>query len=203
MVAAALDLLRRHIADGPERLAGRRQLRPAAEELGDPEVEHLDEVTAVAAPDAEAILRLHVAVDHARGMGSGQRVADLQRDPSRARPRQRPFAAQQSPQVLAGQQFHHIVGNPLTLPYICDLDDVLVTERRQHPHLALKSLDRVGPTGEVVVQELHGPPLAQPDMCGEVHAAHPALAEALADPIAAVEQATLPTLRLASARHAR
>jgi hypothetical protein len=56
-------------------------------QLGDAEVEDLDEVGVLLAGDAKAVLRLHVAVHDLGGVGGREGATDLQEDVLRAGPR--------------------------------------------------------------------------------------------------------------------
>jgi hypothetical protein len=93
----AADLLVGHICVGADHGAGRGQARGVlvvrVGQLGDAEVEHLDEVGVAVALAAEAVLGLHVAVHDILGVGDRQRAADLNEDVLRARPRQRTLAS--------------------------------------------------------------------------------------------------------------
>ena len=99
----AAGLLRRHVRDGPDHRAGARRRVHLVErlQLGDPEVEHLQEIGPVLPPADEQILRLEVAVDDPRG------VRDLDpagRPATPDRRRARPAAAPRVPGARSGSR---------------------------------------------------------------------------------------------------
>src|SRR5690606_15283959 len=101
--AAAVDLggdVAGRAADGPGALVGGR------EHLGEAEVEDLDEVGVAVAGDAEAVLRLDVAVDDAALVGRREGAGDLGGDVEGARPRQRALAGEGAREVLALEVLH-------------------------------------------------------------------------------------------------
>ena len=74
-----------------------------AGQLGQPEVEHLDEIVLPAANGEEDVGRLDVAVNQARRVGLGQRRADLAQDIAHPRFGQRAVAVHQLVQVDASR----------------------------------------------------------------------------------------------------
>ena len=78
--ALAFGLLGRHVGERPDHLAGGGQ-RVAAVERGDPEVHQLGAAPGAGVDLHDHVLRLHVTVDHAAGVGVGQRIADVRPEP--------------------------------------------------------------------------------------------------------------------------
>jgi hypothetical protein len=75
-------------------------------QLGDAEVEQLDEVALAAALHQDDVVGLEIAVDDPALVGGGQGVADLQADRQRALGRQGRLAPDQLSEADPGQELH-------------------------------------------------------------------------------------------------
>ena len=159
---------------GPPHLVG-------VDDLGDAEVEHLDEVGAALALDEVDVLRLHVAVDDPVAVRGAQPLRDLHQDRARAVPVHRARLLQPLPEVLAVQVLHRDEHQPLgRLAEVRDVDDVLVADARRALGLLQEPGDQIGPARQVLEQDLERDLLLDQRVLGLVDRAHPALAD-LAD----------------------
>src|SRR5262249_33710382 len=75
-------------------------------DLGEPEVEELDEVAVAAAVDEEHVVRLEVAVDDADRVRRGERVGHLRADVERALRSQRALEPHQVGEAPPRQKLH-------------------------------------------------------------------------------------------------
>jgi hypothetical protein len=183
-VRIAAGLFRRHVVRRADDHAGLRQLRAGLPDLGDAEVENLDEVRVALPLDQEDVLRLHVAVHDPLVVGRRQRAADLGKDVHGARQRQDRRLVQRGPQFPPLQELHHDVrGAILHLVHVGHAEDVRMLELRRGDRLAAEPLQRLLVPREVRVERLDREALAEGDVTGEVDLAHPALAEFLLDAI--------------------
>jgi tRNA A-37 threonylcarbamoyl transferase component Bud32 len=173
-------LLRRHVLrrpdDGADPGEPLRLGRPGP--LGDAEVEHLHEVAAVGPAEDEDVLRLQVAVHDAALVRRPEGPADLQEDGDRPGQRHRPVPVEDARQALPVERLHDEVGLPLRgVPEVEDLDDVLLPDLAGGPRLVLEAVHQLGVVGVLGPEHLHGHPLAQRDVLGEVDAPHAPLAQ--------------------------
>ncbi len=120
------DLFRRHVlrrADDPTR-GGRRPV----EEFRDPEVGHLHQAGGV----EQNVVRLDVAVQHALGMCTGQRLRDGQADRAGAFGRYACPPAGQSPPC---QQLHHDEAEAVVLDVVVDPDHMWMIKTGEQARL--------------------------------------------------------------------
>jgi hypothetical protein len=108
--------------------------RLVAGQLGDAEVEQLDEVLLAPALDQDDVVGLEIAVDDVGLVRRGQRVGDLQRDRQGALGSERRLAADQLGERDPGQELHDEVDEALAAagpvrPVVDDVDDVRVPDR--------------------------------------------------------------------------
>jgi hypothetical protein len=163
-VGIPLRLLGRHVAGGAEQLAGagdRGAGLVGVEQLGDPEVEHLDEVGAVAAPGEEQVRGLEVAVDDVAGVRRREAAAGLDDERDRAPDRQRARAREQGRQILAFEVLHHQIGGAVAREAeVGHGGDVIVLERAGGARLALEARQHRRLLGVLGVQQLDREPPA-------------------------------------------
>ncbi len=184
-----LRLLGRHVLGRSEDHPGLRQPRAVvvvgADDLRDPEVQHLHEVRAPLALNQEDVLRLHVAVDDPLPVRGAQPLGDLHEDAARAAPRQRALGPQGAPQVLPLQELHRDVDQAVAgLPEVRDVDDVLVADARGALRLLQEARDQLGTAAQIGEEDLQRDALADDRMLGLVHRAHAPLAHLADDPVA-------------------
>nr|WP_293258139.1 hypothetical protein [Nannocystis sp.] len=186
--------LRGHVLGRAEQgagLGGHLRLVVAAAELavgddlGDAEVEDLDEVVVAAALDAKAVVRLHVAVHDALLVRGVKRPADLKDHAPQAGPRLSALALQQGREVLAFEVLHRQEGEALLrVAEVGDVDDVLVVQHRRGAGLLEEAGDDLGAVAVLGGEHLHGELAADRDVLGLVDRAHAALADQLEQAIA-------------------
>ena len=175
----AARLLGAHVEGGAERHAGPGQRQPLVVlHLRHAEVDDLDEV---GLPDArldDQVVRLEIAVDDAPLVYDRERGEELPRDPARARRLQRALAPKQLGQAPPAEVLHDQVGRAvLAEARVEDLHDVLVSDGRRGPRLALKAPHRVVVAHQLRMQALERDLAAGHQMLGGVDGAHPAFAE--------------------------
>jgi len=193
----AADLLGRHEVGRADDLGlvGRPARRlVAGAELGQAEVEHLGEVAAAGGAGDQHVLGLEVAVDDAEVVGLDQRAADLEEQRRGARPRHRPVAADERPEVGAADVLHDQVQRARHRAEVEDLDGVRVVQARHRRGLALEPAHDLGILGEVRVQDLHRRDLAHAQVLDLVDHAHAAVADQLGHPVATVDHLAQPRL---------
>jgi len=218
IVRVAIQVLGRHVCEGPEHLAGAR-LEPAQvasgarsgalaggvgavrlEHLGDAEVEHLDALAAGLVLDEEAIGGLQVAVHDAALVRRRERGTHLQRDLLGASPADRPLALEHLGDIGAGEVLHHEEDDPVRgLIDVEHADDVGMGDHAGRPSLPDEALDQ----SRLVLQlgeqgrDRHAAPELQ--MLGLVDRPHTALGEQPHDAVALPEARA----RCEVTRHAR
>ncbi len=143
---------------------------------------------AAVADREEDVLGLEVAVDDARGVGGGERAADLRGDAQRARHVERALALDHHAELNALEVLHDEVHGAVGRGAgVGDVDDVRVADLGGGARLAPEPLDQVGHPAVARVQHLDRDPLADLDVLGEVDLAHPALADQLVDAVAPID----------------
>ena len=189
----AVDLFDRHIGVGADHRAGAGEAGVVlfvrgVEELGDAEVEDLDEVFVLLAGDAKAVLRLHVAVDDLGGVGGREGATDLQGDVLRAGPGQR-AAAQCTVEALAGEQLHGDVAQAAGGGAgVEDLDGVGVFDAGGDLGLAGEAGGRGAAVDELGEEHLDGAQAAaEAGGLGLVDLAHAAATDGAEDAVAVVD----------------
>jgi hypothetical protein len=101
------DQLGGHILGRAEDHAVLCEARRVVGVAGDAEVDQLDVIGVAVERDAEAVLRLDVAVDRAALVRRRQAAADLHGHRGDPRPGERTFALHEVLEVLAGEVLHH------------------------------------------------------------------------------------------------
>jgi hypothetical protein len=189
-----LGLLRAHVLGGAAHQAGLGEARcPGARllDLGDAEVEHLDEVRLVAAPLDHHVLGLQVAVDDPAGVCLAQGREDLGADPDDAGLRQRELLGDDAGEVPAGQVLHGHEQRPvLGLAEVEHGDGVGVVEAGGGLGLAVEPLRHLRVVGEAAVQHLQDHRPVQGEVAGLVDLAHATLADERLDLELAVHDRT-------------
>ena len=192
-VAALIDrhaagLLGRHVRGRADHRAGRGLkadvLVVAVDQLGDTEVEQLDQLAAIRGRRDHDVVGLEIAVDHADGVRGAEPIADLHEHRERARqidPAARPLA-----EAAPRQQLHdderRAVGQ---LDEVGDVDDVAMADAVDRLGFLEEAIDGVAPARVVGAQELQRDLSAELDVLGAKHVAHAALAEQLEQAIRA------------------
>ena len=180
-------LLRRHVGHGPDDHARDRHLRLRVtrglgalgpHELGEAEVEHLDEP----ALGPHQVRALDVAVHDPAGVRLVQRIGDLQADLDDLADRQRPFRDARRQQFALDILHHDEVGAARLADVVGD-GDVRRAEQRGRARLVQQARPAFGIRLEVRRQEFQGDRTAETDILRTIHFAHAAGAKALADAI--------------------
>ena len=122
-------------------------------ELGDPEVDELEDFVAVVVSSDEDVLRLDVAVNNAVEMGMLETAEDLQDQLHRARSSHR--LAQHARELGALKQLHDHVHHPVVgRSGVGHLHAVGMLEPRCRPGLTLEARGHLGVRAEVGMQDL-------------------------------------------------
>jgi hypothetical protein len=185
----AAGLLRRHVvrvAEGHAQ-AGRRRLALLLDQLGQPEVEQLDErARALAAPVGQKdVARAQVAVDVAHRVRLHERLAQLDQHVDGAIDLELALALDHVGQRLALEQLHGQVQPAVAgAPEVEDLDDVLVLDLADRGRLAAEALDGQVVAAELVVQHLDRDLAPQGDVLGAIDGAGAAVAHAVEQDVA-------------------
>ncbi len=187
-LAAAGDLGR-----GPLRCAhrpavgGQRCAALGAGQLGQPEVEHLDELSLAAAQRGhEQVLRLDVAVHDAARVRLGQRLGRLPDQARRAHRLERPVLRDDGVQVAPVEQLHRVVPEPVVGGAVVEhAHGVRVPELGGGPHLALEAGDGRGVAARLRAQDLDRHVALERVVMRGPHLTHAAGADAPGQPVAA------------------
>ncbi len=189
LVALPARLLGRHISRRSHHhaglgLAGRGAV--GAGELGDAEVDHLDEVLPPLVDDQVDVIGLDVAVVDLVLVRGLQRLAELQHDRPHHLERVGLSLLDKLLQSLADQELHdEVVPVVLGDVEVEDLEDVVVADDVHGPRLVEEALDDLLVVRVLRVEELDRHPRADHRVLGGVDGAHAALAERLGDHVAA------------------
>ena len=178
-------------SDGPA-TAGHRVARLLAGRLDQAKVEHLHEVIGESQPPHMNVRRLDVAMDQARGVGLGERLADLAENVDDASRRERALARHQGLEGHAVEQLHDeihrlVVGDA----EVVELDGVRRAEAGRGLGLAAKALHgkprRLATAfpDHFRTNELDRRRAREHAMGGAVHLPHAAAADELPDLVAA------------------
>ena len=116
---------------------------------------------------------------------AARRICDRQVD--RARRVQRRLVLDDLLQRAAVEELHRDVVGAVPLAAVVDADDVLVLEAGGAGGLAAEALDELLVLGEAAVEHLQRDLAPELEVLGAVDVGHPAGAEALDDPVAAVD----------------
>ena len=179
VVRAGVELLRGHVVDGAEEVAGGRQPRVRAGEAREAEVGQVRVVVA-----EEHVGGLDVAMHEPGGMCRVQRSRHLVDDRGGAGRLEPAGVADQLVQVGPRDPAHHEVQPPVLLAGLVDGDHVRVIDRGRHPRLALEALAEVAVGGVLGGDQLERDRAAQRDLGGAVDDPHPAAAGDRLDPAA-------------------
>ena len=151
------------------------------EQLGQAEVEHLDEVLGAPALDEEDVLGLEVAVDDARVVG-GVRA---RRRPARGSAPRSPRATGRGEEVVEGlalEVLHHeVVAVRRNHVHVEDVDDVLVADEVDRARFGVEARHQPLVGRQLVLQHLDGHPAADDRVFAEVDGPHAAPADHLGD----------------------
>ena len=202
----AAGLLGRHVRDGPDHRAGARRRVHLVDrlQLGDAEVEHLEEIGPVLPPADEQILRLEVAVDDPRGVRDLHAAARLRHQIGGPPDRQRPLAPEERGEALADQVLHHDVGRAVLGDAEVDGGrHVLALERPGRLCLTLEPRQDVPPLGEIATHELHREAAPHDRVLRLVHHAHPPFSQQADDPVLGADELPHPRDRDRPAGHSR
>ena len=182
------DLLRRHVAGGPEDRAGLGPEREGARrrvdvgldlaqgQLGDAEVEHLEAAVA----GEEEVLGLQIAVHDPALVRDGEGARDLER-PLPGLARRERARAQALAQGLPLEQLGDDVGRAVVGSEIEHRDDAGVVELPGGAGLLLEAADPLRIERDVAVQDLDRDVAAEARVAGAVDLAHAPRADAVGD----------------------
>jgi hypothetical protein len=166
-------LLRRHVKGRAKHVAALGQARRhGGDELGNAEIEDLDQLAAGLGGDQVDVPRLEVAVDHIGGVGGVQREAELPADVEDERERQASLAVEPRRQALAVQVLHHEVGAAVAAAVLEHGDHAGMRDARRHGRLGEEARHGGGVGDQPLVQELDRDPVAALDVLGGEHRAH-------------------------------
>jgi hypothetical protein len=197
-VTRAPDLLGRHEAGGAERgvlsgegapggrgVLGHRGLG----ELGDAEVEHLDDLASVGRGREKQVGRLEIAVHDARAVRVRDGLEGLQREVDGPVDGEEADASEQALEVLALEQLHDDVGlATLERADVHDARDVLALEAGDGAGLAHEALDGLLVPEQVRGEHLHRHVEMEERVVGGNDRAHRTLTEDAFDAVLAVDQ---------------
>jgi hypothetical protein len=147
-------------------------------QLGQPEIEHLDELAVCPAGAEEDVLGFEVAVDDPLLVRRIQRVGDLRADRHRLSQWNSFFPLEAVGQRLALQVLHHEVELALRrVAEVRDVHDVLVPDLIDRLGLGDEPRDDVGILRQLRVDRLHGDLLPDDRVLRQVHHPHAPLSE--------------------------
>ncbi len=177
-------LLGRHVLRRPtDHVVARQTRHVAVEDLGDAEVEHLDEVGLVAPLLDHDVFRLEIAVDDVVRVRFTQRREHLRHDVAEPLLGERPVVAKHDAQVLSLHQLHGdeepAVG--VVAAEVEDADAVGMVEPAGGLGLALEAAHQRGVFEERRLEHLEADHAVERQVPGAVHLAHSALADQLFD----------------------
>ena len=178
-----VELLRRHVEQRAEDL--RHGARRLGDDLGDPEIEHLDARGPVLPLREEEVPRLEIAVDDARPVGLLERERRLAKVPYHLGLREPPETLQALPEILAAEQLHHQERHPRGLvdPGVEDVDEVIALDRSGDRGLALEALALVPAREDVRVHHLEREATLGLEVQDLVHRTHSARSDQADDPV--------------------
>ncbi len=186
---AGEDLLRAHVVGRAEDIPLRfdRIGITNAADFGQAEVQHLDEVRLTRRLDQHDVGRLQVTMDHAAGMGLGERLADLEQQVACPRPAKRALSGQHGSEGLAIEQLHGQVEQGSGVATVVYAHGV---GRRQAGHglgFAFESADQLAVLQLLVRQHLERHLATQQDLFSAKHRAHTAATDDLQELVAPVQ----------------
>ena len=154
-----------------------------------PEVDQLhDRILAALRLADEDVLRLEIAMDHARLVGVVQAVADLQGDVQRLFGAEPPVLVDRGRERATPQQLHHAEGPSVGgLAVVADVDHVGVLDAGDDLRLAKEASDDLVVVAQLVANDLGSQRLADHRVGDAVDQRHTALPDQLIDPVAAIE----------------
>ena len=158
------------------------------DDLGDAEVDDLDEVAAAVAGDDKDVVGLEVAVNDALFVGRAERLGQLSDDRQDPLGREGRLVLDDLAQGVALDELHDRVRHAVwSRTEVVDVDDIGVADPRRRLGLADESLDHVLIAGHIAFEDLYRHHLLDDDVLGQKHHAHAALAELALDLVAAVQ----------------
>ncbi len=170
----ALTLLGRHVVGGSHDRArlGELFFGCPVSELGDTEVDDLDELGVVLACADEAVVWLHVAMDDPDVVCGSESFEDLDRQCLGASPGQPLFAFDDRAEVLAVEVLHHEESETIDLTEVGDVDDVLVADLGGCLGLLDEPADGLRAAGSVWSEKLECDELVDSSMPREIDLPH-------------------------------
>ena len=159
-------------------------------QLGDAEVDQLDEIRSLALVDEEHVVRLEVAVDDPVLVRRLQRAAALQHDGRHPAQRHRQPGLHDRLQRSAMEEIHHeVMAASVGDVEVEDLDDVVVADDVHRARLVEEALDDALVRGVTRVKHLDRDLRPDRRVLAHVDGAHPPLAEELHHLVRAEETA--------------
>ena len=153
-------------------------------QLGEAEIQHLDEGRVVAVRHEEDVLGLEISVDDAMGVAGRERVGDLRGDAQRALGIEGRLTRDELGEWPALEVLHdevEVAGGRAA--EVGDLDDVLVADAVDGGRLIDEARDDVGVPRVLRVNDLEGGLATDHRMFREVHGTHASLAEQRRDAV--------------------
>ena len=184
--------------------ARRRVARPGlARDLREAEVDQLDDLAPVGSVHQEEVLRLDVAVDHARPVRGGQPVRGRVGDPRGAARRQRPRVRKRIGEIEPDEELHREERRlGIVDVHLIDAEHVGVVDEGGGARLAREASERRA-LSVLGAEHLERDPLPArvADAFGEVDMTGPAASEVLDDPEAPAEELADEAAGLRAGRH--
>ncbi len=164
-------------ARGRARLVDRLQ-------LGDPEVEDLEQVRSIFAPADEQVVWLEVAVDDPDLVGGSDTAAGLRDQVRGAGDRHSTFALEERGQALADQVLHHDVRRPIVGdPEVDRRHHIVILKGAGGLRLVLEAGEDVAPLAQIAAQEFDREAPAHHRVLRFVDDPHAPLGEQPDDPV--------------------
>ena len=158
-------LLRRHVADRPCHELRRRERQGHVPVrvggLREAEVHQNGADATVLVAREEDVRRLDVAMEHASVVRVRERRGDGNQEAEGARNAEDMLVGEEEAEVLAGQDLHDQVRDPLCRPDVEHGGDVRVTQARRDPPLPEEAADHLLVVREVIVEALQRDVLAE------------------------------------------
>jgi hypothetical protein len=174
-------LLRGHIERRSDEVAALREPgRCIRSDLCESKVEHLGSelVRRLFVGNEKQIVRLQIAMNHARGVRSGDRVRDLRSKRRRQCDRQWFLSTKSRAEALSLQELHDDVATAsFVFAIVEDVHDARMPDRCRRLCLGEEALRVCGVLHQTILNELDDRLAAERDVLGQVHDAHPSGAQ--------------------------